>query len=874
MKILDLKVLKGPNYWSAVHHKLIVVSLDAAGFTVTHKQIASIHYTIKRLFPSLTNNTILQECIEPGMDNLKSLVCLLPKIALNLQAMAGISHISYTHINQNGLNSWQIIFEYNEPESGRYAAEATITLINALLNGENYDPDEDVQKIKNLWQHEKLGPSTLSIVDEAVKRGIPYIRLDNNSLVQLGYGKAQRRIEATITSNTNSIAVDLACNKRATKELLKNACVPVPEGTIVYNDLELQDAVKYIGYPLVMKPVDGNHGKGVFVNITNLKDAVDALECAKHYSKGVIVESFIEGSDFRALVINYKYEAAACRTPAMVTGDGLHNIAQLIEIENSNPMRGHSHDNMLTTITVDKVTTDILQHKGYTLDTILKQDEVLYLKDTANLSTGGTAEDVTDDVHPDNIKLFERIARIIGLDVCGIDIIAKDLKTPITENGGGIIEVNAAPGFRMHLAPTFGQPRNVAKAVIDMLFPKESKGRIPVIGITGTNGKTTTTRLVASMARQSGYTVGLTTTDGVFVGDDLIMKGDCSGPTSAQMILKDPKVDFAVLECARGGMLRAGLGVDQCDVAVITNVAEDHLGLNGIDTLEQLAKVKAIVAKSVDKDGYAILNADDDLVYAMKDELQCKIALYSVYPDSIRIQKHCADGGLAAVCEDGYLLLLNGSCIIPVETVENIPITFNGKAEFNIYNTLGATLAAYVSGISLKDIRNALHGFIPSEEVTPGRVNLLHFKKFSVLLDYAHNPHGIKAVGKLVKSLEATKRIGVIAGVGDRRNEDIMNMGEEAAKIFDDIIVRLDSDLRGRTADEMNELLRTGIWNVSPGKAICYFSDEVQAFDHAIHNAMPGSLVVFLTENKDEIYKRIQYYQENGINQFKLEMAV
>ena len=542
-----------------------------------------------------------------------------------------------------------------------------------------------------------------------------------------------------------------------------------------------------------------------------------AFAAAKEYNRSLIVEKFITGYDFRALVINYKFVCAALRTPASVTGDGEHTIQWLIDETNKDPRRGYGHEKVLTQITIDQFTQKMLDDHGYTLETIPKKNELVLLKPTANLSTGGTSTDVTDEVHPANIFMFERIARIIGLDICGIDVMATDLQTPVSENGGAILEVNAAPGFRMHLEPAKGLARNVAEPVIDMLFPKGSAGRIPIIAITGTNGKTTTTRITAHIAKSAGKKVGYTTSDGVYIQNQMMMKGDCTGPISSQFVLKDPTVDFAVLECARGGILKAGLAFQNCDVAIVTNVAADHIGLGGINNIEQMAKVKSVVPETVFPHGYAVLNADDDLVYKMAKELDCNIALFSMDEDNPRLKKHCEKGGLAAVFENGYISIKKGTWKIRVMAVKDIPITFEGRALHNIQNCLPAVLATYLfRDITIEDIRSALSSFLPSSSQTPGRLNFFHFKNFSVLADFAHNPHGLKLLCDFVSKLGYPKNIGLISGTGDRRDEDIRELGEISAGYFDEIIIRCDKNLRGRTAQEIIDLLKEGIQKVNP----------------------------------------------------------
>jgi len=633
------------------------------------------------------------------------------------------------------------------------------------------------------------------------------------------------------------------------QKLLGEAEIPVPRGSIVKSITSLEEAVSKLGYPLVLKPVDGNHGKGATTNITNWEQAAKAFEAAQYYSRSVIVERFITGYDFRVLVINYKFICAALRTPAAVTGDGEHNIQWLINEVNKDSRRGYGHEKVLTQITVDDFTWKMLNEKGYTLDTVPAKGEHVLLKTTANLSTGGTSTDVTDEVHPANIFLCERIAKIIGLDICGIDIMAPDLRLPITANGGAVLEVNAAPGFRMHIEPAEGLPRNVAEPVVDMLFPKGSSGRIPIIAITGTNGKTTVTRLTSHIAKSAGRKVGYTTSDGVYIQNQLMMKGDCTGPLSSQFVLKDPTVDFAVLECARGGILKSGLAFNECDVAIITNVAADHIGLGGIHSVEQMARVKSVVAETVKRDGFAILNADDDLVYKMKEELDCRIALFSMDENNPRIKEHCSEGGLAAIHENGFVSILKGEWKIRVMPARDIPLTYQAKAVHNINNCLPAVLATYLfRDISLEDIRTALETFEPSPAQTPGRLNFFQFKKFTFLADFAHNPHGLKLLGDFVSKLDYSHKIGIISGTGDRRDEDIRALGEISAKFFDEIIIRCDKNLRGRSAEEIIALLKEGIEKVNAGLPFLVIPNEDEALEYAYANAPNGSLVTIMCD--------------------------
>jgi cyanophycin synthetase len=867
MKIEQLRVLNGPNYWSVARQKLIQMRLNLEEMEeFPTNKIRGFYNRLQNMLPSLHEH----RCSEgvPGgffhrVQQGTWMGHVIEHIALEIQTLAGME-TGFGRTRGAGKNGvYNVVFSYIEPRAGKYAARAAFRIVEALISGEEYDVNADIERLKQIKESDAFGPSTGSLVQEAERRNIPYIRLDGGSLVQLGYGKFQKRIEATIASTTSNIAVDVAGDKEATKKLLASVQVPVPQGAIVYDEEELAEAINDIGYPVVIKPRDGNQGKGATVNINDSAEAVEALKLAQKYSKAVICEQYITGNDFRALVINYKFVAAALRKPAAVVGDGIHTIQELVDAVNKDPRRGNGHMNVMTKIIIDDASLQFLQKKGYTLDSIIPMGVECFLKTTANLSTGGTATDVTDEVHPENIRLFERIARNVGLDICGIDMMATDLSLPYHKTGASVIEVNAAPGFRMHLQPSQGKPRNVAAPVLDMLFPETQRPSIPIIAISGTNGKTTTTRLIAHICKKAGFCTGYTTTEGIYFNDNLIVAGDCSGPASAQLILKDPAVEMAVLECARGGILRAGLGFHQCDVAVITNIAEDHLGLGGIDTIEQLARVKAVVAESVSPEGYAILNADDDLVYEMRNNLSCNIALFSLDENNERVKAHVRKGGMAAVYAHPHVVLMKGSERIKIEKVKNIPITFEGKAEFNIANVLGATLAGVVSNFSIDVIRKSLLSFVPSAELTPGRMNIFNFNKFSVMVDYAHNPHGIRAVGKFISSMKACPKTGMIAGVGDRRDEDLVAIGEEAAKIFDEIIIRLDKDLRGRTAEEIVGLITSGIRKISSKKKITYKPIELEAVDTAIQQARQGSLVVLLTDNIGEVIERVKAHLQN-----------
>jgi cyanophycin synthetase len=869
MKIIEIKTLRGPNYWSIRRGKLIqmMIDLEEMEQRPTNK-VSGFRENLEKLIPTLYAHRCSEN--KPGgfferVDEGTWMGHVMEHIALEIQTLAGMD-MGFGRTRGTGKEGeYYVVFNYMEEAVGVFAAKAAFKICEALIEGKAYDLHADIQTMRELREETRLGPSTGCIVEEAARRGIPFIRLNKSSLVQLGYGVNQQRIRATIAGTTSCIAVDIAGDKDDTKNLLEAAEIPVPKGSLIRSEEGLKDAIDKIGYPVVLKPLNGNHGKGATTNIVNYEQALTALEAAQKYGRTVIVEKFITGFDFRLLCINYKFVCAALRTPAAVTGDGEHSIQWLIDETNKDERRGYGHEKVLTQITVDDFTKKMLDDKGYTLETVPPKGELVLVKPTANLSTGGTSTDVTEEVHPSNIFMAERIAKIIGLDICGIDIMAPNLKVPISENGGAVLEVNAAPGFRMHIEPSEGIARNVAEPVIDMLFPnKQNTGLIPIIAITGTNGKTTTSRLVAHIAKTAGYKVGYTTSDGVYIQNQMMMKGDCTGPASAQFVLKDPTVDFAVLESARGGILRSGLAFRNCDIAIVTNVASDHMGLGGIDSLEQMARVKSVVAETVYKHGFAILNADDDLVYDMRKNLQCNIALFSMDENNPRIIEHCKNGGHAAVYENGFVTIMKGTWKIRVQKVSEIPITYGGKALHNVMNTLPSILATYLyRNIKVADIKLALETFIPSPTQTPGRLNLFQFKHFKFLADFAHNPAGLQLLCDFVSKMDGSPKVGIISGTGDRRDEDIRELGAISARHFDEIIIRQDRHLRGRTAENIVELLVEGInSNKTKEIPVTIIYNEKEAIMHAYSTAKPGSLITIMCDVVAEALDLIKSLKE------------
>jgi cyanophycin synthetase len=864
MKILGIQVLRGPNIWSINRKKLIQMRLDLEDLEQRPTNlIEGFEERIVKLIPSMFSHRCSKGREGGFFERVKEgtwMGHVIEHIALEIQTLAGMD-TGYGRTRQTKTEGiYNVVFSYLEEKAGIYAAEASVQIAEALINNHECDLEAHIQKLRELRELERLGPSTGSIVDEAISRDIPWIRLNKSSLVQLGYGKNQVRFRATMTEKTNSIAVDIACNKDETKRLLQDSAIPVAKGVTISNPEDLEDAIKKVGFPLVFKPLDGNHGKGATINVKTEAAAKEAFEYAKNYSRKVIIERFITGYDFRILVIDHQMVAAALRVPAHVTGNGQLTVQQLIDKENEDPRRGYGHENVLTEIIVDRDTLDLLAKKEYTLETIVPNGEIVYLKSTANLSTGGTSIDVTDLVHPQNIFISERISRIIGLDICGIDVMAQNLTQPLTENGGVVLEVNAAPGFRMHLAPSEGLPRNVAAPVIDMLYPPGKSARIPIIAVTGTNGKTTTTRLIAHMVKSNGTRVGYTTSDGIYVQNTMLMKGDTTGPVSSEFILRDPTVEFAVLETARGGILRAGLGFNKCDIGVVTNIQEDHLGISDIHNLDDLTRVKAVVIGAVKRDGWAVLNADNKYCIKIANDADCKVAYFSMDEKNPAIVEHCKKGGTAAIYENGYITIKKGDWKIRVDKVTHVPITFGGSVDFMIQNVLAATLAAFLCGYKIEDIRMSLETFIPSAAQTPGRMNIFKFKEFQILVDFAHNPDGFNGIKDYLKTIEATEHIGVISGTGDRRDEDIKETARIAAQMFDKIIICQEKYLRGRNQQELIDLLLAGIHEIKPDMEVTINNNGEDCLRYIIATAKSGSFITILSDTIDNAIHKVTEY--------------
>ncbi len=803
-------------------------------------------------------------------------------IALELQSLAG-TPVTYgkTRSVPGEPGVYYVVYSYVEEKVGLEAGELALKLIRWLIpqelpsalppdERETFDFVRERDSLIARAQDIVLGPTTGSLVAEARRRGIPAIRMDENSLVQLGYGKYQQRIRASVTSKTSNIAVETASDKELTIRLLSDVGIPTPRHRLVRSAEEAVEAARALGFPLVTKPLDVSHGRGISLNLGTLEEVRRGFEIANEYTDSVLVETFLHGNDFRVLVINNEVVAVAERVPAHVIGDGEHTIAQLIEIVNRDPRRGFGHEKVLTKIRVTHQSEVLLQRAGYTLDTVLAPGEVFFLASTANLSTGGTSIDRTTEINYETRELARRAAMVIGLDIAGIDIITPDITKSLREVGGGIVEVNAGPGFRMHVQPSQGQPRNVAKPVIDMLFPPGTAARVPVISVTGTNGKTTTARMVAHILKMTGARVGLTTTDGIYIDGQIYLKGDMTGPWSARMVLKDPTIDAAVLETARGGILREGLGFDRCDVGAVLNIANDHLGLRGVETLEQLAEVKSLIVEVVRNDGSSVLNADDPLVARMAEKAEGKIVYFSMHGGegaSDLVKQHIASGGTAVVLQPGVrgemIAIYDDEQYIPLLWTHLIPATLEGKALHNVANALAATAIAYSSGVSVENIKQGLRTFATSFYQAPGRLNVFDEHPFRVIVDYGHNPAALTAMRDLVARLRGShnRTIGVVAAPGDRRDQDIRDIGAITGNMFDLLIIKEDNDRRGRQHGSIAAMLREAA--ISAGMSedrIITVLDELEAARYALGLAQPNDLVVIFADEITAVWKEVIYW--------------
>jgi cyanophycin synthetase len=853
LQVSRIRALRGPNYWRLAPVIACDVRLGALE-DVKSSDVPGFNERLRRAMPSLSNHPCTRGM--PGgflarLEEGTHIPHILEHVALELQTLAH-NDVSFGRVVESGdPGVWWVIVAYEEEEVGLQSMRDAVRIVRACIADSPLDVPATVAELVSLYESVRLGPSTAAIVEEAKRRGIPVRRLNNYSLVQLGLGKNLRRIQATLSDYTSAIGVEIAQDKDDTKRVLGNIGLPVPQGDVARTIERAKEIAGEIGYPVILKPLDASHGRGISSRIANEDELAVAWEHSREYGSRIVVEQFAEGRDHRVLVVNGKVVAAAERIAAHVVGDGRSTIAELIETENRNPKRGVGHTKILTLLPSDGRTETFLGCEGLTMQSVPSKGQRVNLTATANLSTGGTSIDRTDEMHPDNVTACEMAAGVIGLDIAGIDVLTPDISVPFRENGAVIIEVNAGPGIRMHTHPTVGKPRNVAAPVIDMLYPPGSKATIPVIAVTGTNGKTTTVRLIAHLFRLGENVVGFTTTDGTYLQNRLVLEGDMTGPFSANVILSNPTVDIAVLETARGGLLRAGLGFDEVDVGVVLNVSADHLGLRGINTVEQLAEVKSVIASVVKREGHAILNADDPLVYAMRDRTPGDLVLFSTKTESEskELKRHLARNGIGACIENDTFVIRRGRLRIPIAPVREVPLMLGGAAKFQRENVLAAIATAYVQGMRYDDIRAGLLSFFPSPSLTPGRLNLIPVANGRVLVDYAHNPAAIAGVVEFALNLDAGKRIGVITAPGDRRDDDLRTIGRLSAPL-DYIIIKEDTYRRGREPGVIAALIGEGLEAAGMAKdryEIIY--DETEAIKRAIALMQDNDLALVLADD-------------------------
>ena len=864
MKILEHRALRGPNRYS--RHPTIFMLLDIGEFEArpTDRLVGFTERLVK-LVPSLQSHRC--SVGEPGgfIQRLQRGTWaghIVEHIALELQCLAGMEVGFGKTCSTSEQGIYKVVYRYRVESAGLLAGREAVALVEATSEKCSFDIDTIITQLKELRESDLLGPSTGSIVEEAKNRGIPAIRLNEVSFVQLGYGSKQRRIQATMTDRTSAIGVEIADEKFRTKALLRYAGIPTPQGAIAESPGEAARVAEDLGYPVTVKPEVGNHGRGITARVFDAKALETAFASAQKICASVIVEKSLTGLDFRVLVINGTLVAAALREPAYIVGNGTSSIRELIDEVNKDPRRGIGHERVLTAITVNDMTERLLSLHGYGLHDVLRAREKLYLKSTANLSTGGTASDVTDEVHQDVRLMCERIARIVGMDCIGIDIVAPGLDRPLPPDSAGIVEVNAAPGFRMHLDPTEGRSRNVAKPFVEMLFPSEVDFDVPIVAVTGTNGKTTTAKLIAHALKYSGKKVGFAGTTGVEIDGVSIVSGDYSGPEGAGIVLREPTVDHAVLEVARGGIIRRGLGFDRCSVGVLLNVAEDHIGTDGVEDLEELALVKSTVIEVVRDSGVSVMNADDPIVVGLKDRAGGQLIFFSLHSENETITEHLSSGGTAIVLQDGDVVIHSSGPSVRLLSIGEAPITMRGVAAFNISNVLAAVAVLQGLGIPVDMIRSGIRTFHPSATQNPGRMNLIDFINFKVIVDYGHNTPAVKALGKALPHITKGRKIVVAHGTGNRLDEQIEMFGAALAEVYDHLIVA-DADPRHRRPGETPALVRAGA--LAKGFAedkVEVVNDPFKAIDHAFSIVASEDLIVVQVDEVEPMLKRVMEHFE------------
>ena len=853
MNIQRIRALRGPNLWSKN------TSVEALVFCEENERVydrfANVEMRVRSLIPSI--GAFRATGLELSQ---LTLAHFLAKVALRLQVEAG-SPVTFFHVADNLKTGYfRIVVQYEEEKLGMAAMEKAFELVSAALRNETFDTAAAIAELHEVYEDNKLGPSTGSIVNAALQRGIPIRRLTQGSLVQLGWGSKSRRIQAAETDTTSAISEAIAQDKDLAKTILAAAGVPVPKGYLCPTFEEALVAFhqlnqKEINKGVVVKPSDGNQGKGVTVNILDEDHLRIAFDAAKPYGGGVpIVEEFIPGHDYRFLVVGNKLVAAARREPPYVVADGQHTIEELVAIENKNPLRGEGHGSALSKLRLDEIAKARISKQGYTVDSTPERGVRVVLRNNANLSTGGTATDVTDNVHPELAQMVIQAAQLIGIDVCGVDVVCQRVDESLESQGGGIVELNAAPGLRMHLEPSIGKGRDVGQAMIDLMFGAHDTARIPLVAVTGTNGKTTTVRLIEQILRYNNLRVGFTGTEGVIVNGHLVDTGDCSGPKSASKVLMHPEADAAILECARGGILREGLGFDLCDVGIVTNIGEgDHLGLNFIDSVEDLALLKSVLVQNIASKGLAVLNADDKHTAAMAKFTSSRVLFFTSNPENTLVAAHKTKGQ-PVIIHDGRLIHISFDQLEQSLDLSEIPLTNNGLFTFQVQNVMCAIAAALGLRVPFETIRAALASFQSTPDTVPGRFNFFAHKSGSVIADYGHNPDALTSLVNTLKNVPAVERSIVLSAAGDRRDIDIIEQGRIAGGFFDHIILYEDACQRGRPDGETLVLLKQGIAQANTVKVptIQEIRGEFNAIELALSDMKQGDLVLVLIDQVNE----------------------
>ena len=843
MEVSRVRALRGPNLWS--HHTSVEAIVACTPEEASIDGLAGFEARLRVRFPQMG-------ALQPyGHNDTVPLAQVLELVALTLQAEAGcpVTFSRTTATLETGI--YQVVVEYSEEDVGRLALALAQQLIQSARDDTPFDLAAALKQLRDTDEDVRLGPSTGSIVQAAVARNIPFRRMTEGSMVMFGWGSRQRRIQAAEIDATGAIAESIAQDKELTKKLLDAAGVPVPQGRSVVDPIDAWAAALEIGLPVVIKPKDGNQGKGVTVNVTTREQLDAGFRAASEFRDDILVERYLPGHDYRLLVVGDKLVAAARREPPQVIGDGKHTVRELVDEVNRDPRRGDGHATSLTKIRFDDIALGTLVQQGMNADSVPALGQRVVLRNNANLSTGGTATDVTDDVHPEVAERAIAAAHMIGLDICGVDLVADSVLKPMEDVGGGIVEVNAAPGLRMHLAPSFGKPRAIGEAIMDTLFKDGDDGRIPVVAVTGTNGKTTTVRLIAHLLTASGLRTGMTNTDGVYIEGRRIDSGDCSGPRSARNVLLHPDVDAAVFETARGGLLREGLAFDKCQVAVVTNIgAGDHLGLNYITTLEDLAVLKRVIVQNVAVGGMAVLNAADPTVAAMAEKTRGEVTFFAQDVSNPIMAMHRAQGRRVVFVEEGYLVAAQGSFVERIDLKE-VPITRGGVVGFQVENVMASVAAAWGVGTSWDAIRLGLKTFVGESDNAPGRFNVFDYRGATVIADYGHNPDAIAALVNAVEGMPAKRRSVVISGAGDRRDQDIRQQTEILGKAFDDVLLYQDQCQRGRADGEVIALLRAGLAGATRTGHVEEINGEFVAIDRALDRLDEGDLCLVLIDQVD-----------------------